>query len=85
MIQGSNASRGRGFFLSPNCQNWLWGPPSLLFKGYQGSFLGVKQWGVEVDHSPPFSSKVKNDRSYASTPPYMPSWCGQEKIHFSYK
>jgi hypothetical protein len=45
MIQGLNASRGRRFFLSPNCQNWFWGPPSLLFKGYQGSFPGVK-WQV---------------------------------------
>jgi len=27
-----------GFFSSPLCTDWLWGPPSLPFNGYQGFF-----------------------------------------------
>jgi len=34
-------------------------PPSLLYNGYQDSFLGV---GCGVDHSPPFSTKLKEER-----------------------
>jgi len=32
--------------------------------------LGIKRPGLEADHSPPFSPKVKNAWSYASTPQY---------------
>jgi len=41
----------------------LWGTLSLLFSGYQGS--GVKR-PVYVDHSPPFSTEVKNEWSCTS-------------------
>jgi hypothetical protein len=27
------------FFSSPECPDWLWGPPSLLFNGYSGLFF----------------------------------------------
>ena len=54
-------------FSVPNCLNWLWGTPSLLFNGYQGSFLGVKWPRRKVDHAP----------SCSAYSPYMPSWCGQ--------
>jgi hypothetical protein len=30
--------RGKRFFSSPQCPDWLWGPPSLLYNGYQGLF-----------------------------------------------
>jgi hypothetical protein len=26
---------GLRIFLSPRCPDWLWGPPSLLYNGYQ--------------------------------------------------
>jgi hypothetical protein len=33
MIQGSIVIRGRRFFLSPNYQNWFWGPHSPYSRG----------------------------------------------------
>ena len=54
------------FSSSPKRPDWLWGPLSLLFSGYQGS--GVKR-PVYVDHSPPFSTKVRNGWSCTSHPP----------------
>jgi len=35
---------------SPNCPDQLWGPPSFLFVGYQGSVLGVKWPGQMTTH-----------------------------------
>jgi hypothetical protein len=45
---------------------------------YQVSFQGVKQLGCEVDHSPPPTAKVNNEKSYICTPPYMLSWHGTD-------
>jgi hypothetical protein len=38
--------QGQGFFSSPPPPYRLWGPPSLLFSGYRGSFLGGKAAGA---------------------------------------
>jgi hypothetical protein len=40
--RGSIPGRGKGFFLYPLCPDGLWGPPSLLYNGYRGSFPGGK-------------------------------------------
>ena len=45
------------------------GLPSPLFSGYEGSLLGVKRSGCDVDHFPPSSAEVKNEWSYTSSPP----------------
>ena len=37
--------------------------------GRGGGRRGVKRLGRDVDHSPPFSAKVKNQRSCTSAPP----------------
>jgi hypothetical protein len=37
---------GLRIFSSPCRSDWLWGPPSLLYNGYQGSFSGGKVAGV---------------------------------------
>jgi hypothetical protein len=50
------------FFLLQNHPDQFWGPPSLLFSGYKGSFMEVKQLGLEVDHSPASCAEVKNDK-----------------------
>ena len=47
----------------------FWGPTSLLFNGWRHSFPMLKQPGRAADHSPLSSAKVKNERSYISTPP----------------
>jgi hypothetical protein len=51
-VWGSNLCRGRKFFSFIKCADCLWGPPSVLFNGYWDSFLGVKQSGCKVNHSP---------------------------------
>jgi len=53
--------RARNFSLLQKCPDQLWGPPSLLFKGYESSFLGVKRPRHEVNPSPPPHAKVKNE------------------------
>jgi hypothetical protein len=65
------------FLSSPKRPNWLWGPPSRLFKGCRGAVPGVKRPGRDVDHLSPSSVEVKNEWSYISAPPYVPSWLGQ--------
>jgi hypothetical protein len=61
-IGGSIPGRGKGFFLYPLCPDRLWGPPSLLYNGYRGSFPGAKAWpGRDADHSPPSSDEVVNE------------------------
>jgi len=49
---GFDSQQRHGFFSSPLCQDWLWGP--------ERSFTGVKQLVHEADDSPSSSAKVKN-------------------------
>ena len=62
------SARARDFFLLHNCPNWFWGPPSLLFSGFQGYFPCVKHPGLEVDHSTSSSTDGKNTWNYTSIP-----------------
>jgi hypothetical protein len=63
-----NPGRGQRFFCSPNHPDWLWGLPSFVFSGYQGSFSGVKSPGHDLDYTHPSSTKFENERSYISAP-----------------
>jgi len=71
---------GKRFLSSPKYPDRLWGPPSLLFNRYRGSVPAEKRSGRDIDHSPPYSTEVKNEWSYSSTPFYTPSWYGQVQI-----
>ena len=43
------------------------GPLSLPLNGYRDFFPeGYRGWGREVDHSPPPSAEIKNERNYVS-------------------
>ena len=68
--------------LSSKCPDLVLGPASLLFSGFWGSYLGVKQPGPEVNHLPS-RAEVKNEWSYDCVPHiyiYMPSCSGQGKL-----
>jgi hypothetical protein len=39
--------------------DWSWGPPSLLYKGYQFSYTVANRPGREVNHLPSSSAEVK--------------------------
>ena len=67
-VRGSNSGMDKRSF-SPKRPIRLWGPPSLLFGRYRGSFLGLKRPGRGVDRSPPSNYKGKNEWSCTSTPP----------------
>ena len=45
-------------------------PPTLLFNGYRGSFLGVKRPGRDADQLFPSSAEVENEWSHASAFPF---------------
>jgi hypothetical protein len=77
MIRGSSPGRNWEFFSSPSCLDRLWGPPSLLSKGYKGALsLGLKRSGREADHSPPSIAEVKMREAISPLPQYaFMAWC----------
>ena len=70
-VWGSNPGGGEIFHTHPDQP---WGPPSLLYNGYQVSFPGVKQPGRGVDHPPPSSAEVKERVALYLYSPAGPSW-----------
>jgi hypothetical protein len=59
---------GEGDFSVQNRSNRLWGPCTLKFNSYWGSFAEVKRPGRDFDYSPLCSANVKNDLSCTSSP-----------------
>ena len=55
---GSNPGGGEIFH---TCPDWLWGPPSLLYNGYQVFPGGKERPGHDADPSPP-SSAIGHER-----------------------
>jgi hypothetical protein len=68
-IRGSNSSRVKRFLSSSKRSDCFWGPPSLLFIRYRGSFPRLKRPGREDDHSTLSTFEVKREWSYSSTTP----------------
>jgi hypothetical protein len=69
------------FFSSPPRPERLWGPPSRLSNGYQGSFPGHKAAGREADLSPPSSAEVKERVELYFHFPNTPLWRGAQLKH----
>jgi hypothetical protein len=67
----SISGRDKRFFSSPQHPDELWGPPSLLFNGYQG----VMQQAREAEHLPPSGAEVKNGGAIYILPD-ISSWRG---------
>ena len=56
------------------CPDWLWGPPSLLYSGYQVTFPEVKRLVHGIDHpSPSFAEVTERIELYRYSLP-GPSW-----------
>jgi hypothetical protein len=54
----------------PVASDRIWSPPSLLYNGYWGPFLGAKaRPGRDADHSPYLVTRSRISRSYTSCPP----------------
>jgi len=70
--RGSNPDGGE---ISHNCPDWPWGPPSLLYNGYQIFPGGKERPGRDADPSPP-SNAVGHERvELTSTPPMGHTAC----------
>jgi len=49
ILKETASGRGKIIFSPPECPEELWGPPSLLCKGYRDSFLRKSGWGVVLN------------------------------------
>ena len=81
-VQRLELASGKRFFSSPKCPYRPWDAPSLLFSGYQASFPRLKWPGCEVNHSPPFSAKCKNEWSCTSALPLCLHGMDRENFTF---
>lgn len=62
-----------------NCPDWRCGQLTFRLNGYRETFLGVNRTGRDANHT--LTTEVKNEESYISAPPVMPSWSGQGQIY----
>jgi hypothetical protein len=70
-VRGSNPG-GRENFLT--CPDWPWGPPRLLYNGYQVSLPGCKVAGAWRYHPPLSSAEVKERVELHPYSHSGPSW-----------
>jgi hypothetical protein len=69
----ANIGKNKRFLFYKDCPDWLQGPPTLQFNGYQGSFPGTS----DIDHSPPPSPEAKKEWNYTSNPHATITWTGK--------
>jgi hypothetical protein len=55
--------------------------PGYFDKNLVVNFREGRRLKREAGHLPPCSADLKNEWSYTFAP-YLPPWCGQEKIYF---
>jgi hypothetical protein len=77
-ISGNKRER---LFSSLQHSVWMWGQPSFLFNGQSVFSSHVKHPRHQADHLPSPSRDLKNEWSYTSTLPVMPSWCTQGQLY----
>jgi len=68
-VQTLSGAHPANFSLLQKRPDPLWGPPSLQFNVYRGSFLAVNRPGRDDDHSPPPSANIHNAKSCAFSTP----------------
>jgi hypothetical protein len=68
--RGSIPGSGNRFSILHNVQTGSEAHPASYPVGIAGCFSGIKRPGRESDHSPPFSTKVRNDGAIPH-PPYV--------------
>ena len=69
-VRGLNPGSGKRVFSSRKGPDRLCGAPSRFhFNLYRDSLPGIKRPGRDVDHSPPPSTEIMNERSHTCTPP----------------
>jgi len=74
-VLGSNPARSKRCCVLYARPDQPRGPPSLLYNGQRGFFLGGKAAGTwPYNHSPTSSAEVKNQWSFTFTPPPMTAW-----------
>jgi hypothetical protein len=82
---------GLGFKFETGQENFLFsktsksapGPTQLPIQWVRWCFPGGKAAGHEVNYSPPYSSEVKNDWNYTSSPPICLHGVNMEKLNFT--
>jgi hypothetical protein len=62
-----------------------WGPRSLIFSGFLGSFPAVKRPNRELDRSPPSSVKLKKEWSCTSAPPICVHGVAKDNFIFTFQ
>jgi len=62
--------RGKRYFSFTKYPDQLWGPPSLLFRGYWVSSLGTKPAEHKFNYTPPCSSRLRMSGAIPLLPLY---------------
>ena len=74
----SNLGTGKKFLSSPKLSDRLWGPLHPPVPWVTGILSRIKLLGREINPSPLFNAKVKNEWSYTSNIPYaFKAWLGK--------
>jgi hypothetical protein len=73
-----NSRYRQEIFALPLCRDWLWGPPQAFCTMDAGGLVftkGVKQQGLDTDHTSPSGAEVKIGGAIPPLP-HTSSWHG---------
>ena len=86
-VPTSLSQQGQGVFIFSKISRPALGSTQPPIQSVPGTVPTGKQSGLHVDHLPSYSTEVKNEWIYSSTPPpYPPAtpWCGEGQIFYFY-